>query len=99
MVLVEGPSARRQELGAEGRVVVAEVVEVAGDLEVRLVGDRPLPADVEPAVAGDQAVEPFLSTWSVTFSSPQSRRARLQACDRPRLPPGRLMPIIGWYRR
>ena len=34
-------------------------------------------------------------TMSVTFVSPQMRNARLQACERPRLPPGRLMGIIG----
>ena len=83
----------------ERRVVVAEVVKVAGDLKVRLVRDRPLAADVEPAVAGDQPIEPILETCSVTFGSPQSRSARLHACDRPRLPPGRLIGIIGSYLR
>ena len=36
-----------------------------------------------------------MSTASVILRSPQSRSATLQACERPRLPPGRLIPIIG----
>ena len=75
---------------------MAVVVEIAGDHEVRLVGDRPLAAHVEPAVAHDQAVEPLGEHASVTLRSPQSRSRQLQACERPRLPPGRLIPIIGW---
>ena len=59
VVLVERPSGRRELVDAERRVIVAEVVEIAGDHEVRLVGDRPFAAHVEPAVAGDQAVEPL----------------------------------------
>ena len=40
-----------------------------------------------------------LITSSVIRSSPYIRSARLQACERPRLPPGRLIGCIGIIRR
>ena len=60
VVLIERPIGCRQEEGAACGVVVAEVIKVAGHLEVRLVRDRPLAADFEPAVASDQPIEPIL---------------------------------------
>ena len=43
-----------------GGVVVRVVVKVTGDVKPGFVRNRALPADIEPANAGDQAVEPVL---------------------------------------
>ena len=95
VILIERTIGGWQHAGAAGCVVVAEVVEVACDLEVRLMGDGPFAAHVEPAVARDQPIEPLVEHLVGNLAIAPEPYARLQACDRPRLPPGRLIPIIG----
>ena len=95
MVLVEGPAGRRELVDAEGRVIVAVVVEIAGDLKCDSCGmGRLRPMSSQPLRVIRRSSH-SVRTWSVTLRSPQSRVATLQACERPRLPPGRLIPIIG----
>ena len=68
---------RRQLFDAQGRIVVAEVVEVPGDLEPRFVRDGSLAADAEPAVGANRRLSQVLSTSSVIFWSPQSRKRQI----------------------
>ena len=60
VILKVGPLGRRELVDAQRGVPVAVVVEVAGDVEMRFVRNGAFAAEAQPAVAGEQAIEPGL---------------------------------------